>query len=159
MDRDLKVNRAHRSLTPKRSDGRPRVIIAKMHHNQDCMDILKRAREQAPLRLGGEQISIYQDFTASFAKARAAFNERKALRSRQDVRFGLLFPAKLRITFNGEDWLFLEPAEAMDHVNRNITPASAAENRATLSCPHTDPVSSQEAALLYPLKLNVKMKD
>ena len=129
MDRDLQVDRTHRSLAPKRSDGRPRVIIAKMHHDQDCMDILKRARERAPLRLGGEQISIYPDFTTNVAQARAAFNDvKKTLRGRQGVRYGLLFPAKLRITFNGEDRLFLKPAEAMDYVNRNITPASAAEN-------------------------------
>lgn len=101
----------------------------KMHRDQDCMDILKRARERATLRLGGEQISLYPDFTASNAKARAAFNDvKKTLRGHQGARYGLLFPAKLRITFNGEDRLFLEPAEAMDYVNRNITPASAVEN-------------------------------
>ena len=31
MERDLKGDRAHRSLAPKRLDGRPWVIMAKMH--------------------------------------------------------------------------------------------------------------------------------
>lgn len=145
MDRDLKADRAYHSLAPKRSDGRPRVIIAKMHHDQDCMEILKRAIERAPLRLGGEQISIYLDFTA-----RATFNDvRKMLRGCQAVRYGLIFPARLRIMLNGEDQLFLEPAKAMVCEQEHNSSISSGKWTVTLSRPYTDPVSSQETALLY----------
>ncbi|XP_046874005.1 uncharacterized protein LOC124466256 [Hypomesus transpacificus] len=99
LDKDVLVDRSHRSLGPRRPDGKPRAIVAKLHYYQDCVDVLSRARSQAPLRFNGVSIAIFPDYTASVAKARAAFTEvRKLLHKREDVRFGILFPARLRIT-------------------------------------------------------------
>lgn len=122
MDRDLRVDRSHHSLAPRKPGGRPRVIIAKMHHFQDCIDILRRAREGAPLRFNGEPVGVYLDYTTSVARARAAFNDvKKVLRGRQEVRYGLLFPARLCITYKDLDQEFVDPAKAMEFVNRHFT--------------------------------------
>ncbi len=61
MDKAPQVDRSHRSLAPRRPGGRPRVIIAKMHYYQECMDILKRARERALLSYDGQSVAIYPD--------------------------------------------------------------------------------------------------
>lgn len=121
MDKDVLVDRSHRSLGPKRQDGKPRAIVAKLHYYQDCVEILRRARTQAPLRLHGQPVAIFPDYTTAVAKARAAFTEvRRALRDKQGVRFGILFPARLRISYEGDDKEFVDPGEAMDYVKRRI---------------------------------------
>lgn len=121
MDRDVKIDRSHRSLVPRKPGDKPRTIIAKLHYDGDCMEILRKARERAPLNYNGNQITIFPDYTASVAKARAAFGDvRRALRGRQGVRYGLLFPARLRISYDGEEKEFRNASEAMDYVKRKI---------------------------------------
>lgn len=127
LDKDVLVDRAHRTLAPRRSDGKPRAIIAKLHYYQDCVEVLSRARARAPLRINGETIAIFPDYAASVARARAAFTEvRRLLRNRQGVRFGILFPARLRITHNGEEKEFTDADKAMGYVKKNIAPATEA---------------------------------
>lgn len=87
------------------------------------MEILQKARERAPPNYNGKQITIFPDYTASVARARAAFSDvRRVLRGRQGVRYGLLFPARLRITHDGEEKEFRNATEAMDYVKRKIAP-------------------------------------
>lgn len=121
LDKEVLVDRSHRSLRPLIPGGKPRVIVAKLHYYQDCVEVLRRARSQAPLQLNGTSISIFPDYTANVAKARAAFTDvRKLLREQRGVRYGLLFPAQLRITYNGADREFLDPDKAMAYVKKYI---------------------------------------
>lgn len=124
LDRDVLVDRSHRSLAT-RQNGRTRAIIAKLHYHQDCAEILSRvrtvARDRKPLTFNGQRIAIFPDYATSVAKARAAFTEaRKLLHNCQGVRFGILFPARLRITHNGEEKEFTDAAEAMTYINEKI---------------------------------------
>lgn len=121
LDKDILVDRSHRGMGQNKH-GKPRVIVARLHYYQDCLNVLRRARERAPLRYQGEQISIFPDYTETVAKARAAFNNvRNILRGRRDVRYGILFPARLRISYKGDDKEFLNPDEAMTYVKHTIT--------------------------------------
>ena len=125
LDKDVLVDRSHRSLAPRKPGGRPRVIVAKLHYFQDCVEVLNRARSRAPLRYNGETVAIFPDYTARVAKARAAFTEvRKLLHNRQNVRFGILYPARLRITHNGEEKEFTDAEKAMSYVKKHIIPAA-----------------------------------
>lgn len=127
LDKEPLIDRSHRSLGPRKPDGRPRAIVAKLHYHQDCLEVLRRARTQGQLRFDGHPITIFPDFTASVAKARAAFTGvRKLLRDRPGVRYGILFPARLRISYKGENKEFLDPDEAMVYVMENIV--SSAES-------------------------------
>lgn len=120
-DRDVKIDRSHRGAPRKPGDDRPRVIIAKMHYDGDAVDILRRAREKAPLMYNGKRISIFQDYTTGVAKARSAFSDaRKALQGRRDVRFGLFYPARFRITFKNDTKEFTDPAKAMVYIQNTI---------------------------------------
>ncbi|KAJ8396740.1 hypothetical protein AAFF_G00015780 [Aldrovandia affinis] len=81
LDKDLVIDRSHRSLQPKHPSGKPRAIIAKLHYYQDCADILRRAREAGPLQFNGTAILIFPDYPPSVAQARSAFIDvRKLLR-------------------------------------------------------------------------------
>lgn len=123
LDRDVKI------APRKPGDGRPRVIVAKMHYDGDAVDILRRAREKAPLMYNGKKISIFQDYTSGVAKARSAFSDaRKALQGRRDVRFGLFYPARFRITFKNDNKEFTDPAKAMDYIQNTILTGTEGES-------------------------------
>lgn len=128
LDKDVLIDRSHRSLAPRKPGGKPRAIVAKLHYFQDCVEVLNRARTRAPIRYNGESIAIFPDYTSRVAKARAAFTEvRKLLRNRQNVRFGILFPARLRVTHNGEEKEFTDAEKAMTYVRKHIIPAEERE--------------------------------
>ncbi|KTF86596.1 hypothetical protein cypCar_00049370 [Cyprinus carpio] len=121
--KDVKIDRSHRAFAPKkpRDTERPRVIIAKLHYDGDAADILRRAKDQSPLIYNGKRIAIFPDYTTSVAKARAAFTDaRKALRGRRDVRFGLLYPARFKITYKEDSKEFSDAVKAMDYIKKTI---------------------------------------
>lgn len=126
MDKEVLIERSHRSLTQRRPDGKPRVIIAKLHNDGDAMDVLRRARDRGgQLKHGGNPIAIFPDYTAGVAKARAAFTDvRKMLRGRRGVRYGILYPARLRITHDGEEKEFVDAAKAMAYVKTKVIPTT-----------------------------------
>lgn len=121
LEKEPLIDRSHRTPGQKKPGGKPRVIVAKLHYYQDCAEILRRARTRGPLRFNDAHITILPDYTASVAKARAAFTDvKRLLRNRQGVRYGLLFPAQLRITHGEEDKEFADPNKAMAYVKENI---------------------------------------
>lgn len=124
LDEAPLVDRSHRSLQPTPRPGQhPRTIVARLHYYRDCVNILRLAREKQRIKLKDMSISVFPDFTARVAKARAAFNSaRQQLRGLQGVRFGILHPAKLRITFNGKEKTFVDPKEAETYIAKSITP-------------------------------------
>ena len=109
------------SHSSTKSGGKPRAIIANLHYHQDCIEILRRAREAGPLQYNGATIFVFPDCPPSVARARAAFKEvRRLLQGRDNIRYDIMHPARLRITYNGTEKLFQEAAEAMAHVKANI---------------------------------------
>ncbi|KAL7841493.1 hypothetical protein SRHO_G00251840 [Serrasalmus rhombeus] len=100
-------------LTPRKPNGKPWVVITKLHYYQDCVHVLCRVRESGPLRYKGEPIAIFPDYTTKVAKAKAFNNVQNLLRGRRDVRYGIIFPARLRISFNGDVKEFLDPEKVM----------------------------------------------
>lgn len=119
------LERSHRTPGQQKPGGRPRVIVAKLHYYQECVEVLQRARTRGPLRFKDTPITVVPDFTSSVAKARAEFTGvRKLLRDRRGVRYGLLYPARLRISHGEEDIVFDNPVTAMAYVKEKIISAS-----------------------------------
>uniref|UniRef100_A0AAY4BBS2 Uncharacterized protein n=1 Tax=Denticeps clupeoides TaxID=299321 RepID=A0AAY4BBS2_9TELE len=89
------LDRVHRSFLPGPRQGNPpRVIVAHFHYYQDCENILRLAKEKHRINIKDMSISVFPDFTAKVAKARAAFNDiRQQLRGMEGVKFG---PGSLR---------------------------------------------------------------
>ncbi|KAL7865919.1 hypothetical protein SRHO_G00111660 [Serrasalmus rhombeus] len=112
------LDRSHRTLQPKPKTGdRPRVIVCRFHYHSDCVDILRRARELRQIKVRDQIISIFPDYTAKVARARAVFNEvRRQLRGIDSARYGLIHPARLRITYNGIEKDFVSAEEASHYV-------------------------------------------
>lgn len=127
-------DRAHRSLAPKPTDTRrPRPIIVRVHHDQVRREILRLSREKGELYFRERRVHIFQDWPADVARRRAAFKDVKArLRGVPGVRYGLLHPAKLQVTFQGKREVFDKPEDVEAFFNRAIAPqvngtANAAE--------------------------------
>lgn len=121
MDRDIKMDRLHRIATPRTTGDREklRVVIAKLHHDRDATEILRKARERAPLIYNANRIAIFPDYTS----ARVAFTDvRKMLRGRRGVRYGQLYPARLCVSYKDEDKEFLDPMKAMEFIQMKVIP-------------------------------------
>lgn len=116
------LDRAHRTLREKPREGMPpRPFVARIHFFHVRILILQRAGEASPLLYNGKRVSVFPDYTSSVAKKRAAFSTvKRNLRSHPDVKFGLLYPAVLRVTMpDGSSHRFEDPTAATDFVNKN----------------------------------------
>lgn len=124
------LDRSRRSLqpAPRRGD-KPRVIVARLHYFQDCANILRLARAKQQIRVDEMTISVYPDYTTRVARARAGYNTvRQQLRGLEGVRYGILYPARLRITYNNQERIFSTPEEAQTYISRNISAREASRS-------------------------------
>lgn len=126
MDREIMVDRSHRTPQVQRVKEKPRPIIAKLHYYQDSVEVLRRARQAGgALKYRQALISIFPDYPPSVARARSAFNDvKQLLRGRAGVRYGVIHPAKFRITHHGIEKDFLDPEAAMSYVKASVIAAN-----------------------------------
>ena len=121
---DLILDRAHRSLGPRREGGPPRAFIVRFHEYSHKELVLKWAKKKGNIDYRGFRFRIYEDYAPSLAKKRAVFNRVKAmLHKDKEVTFGMLYPARLRITMTrGGTTHYFDSAEAAeDFYLRNKT--------------------------------------
>lgn len=113
------LDRAHRSLRPKPRQG-SRPVIVRFHRYIDKEKVLQWAKEHRDMTYRGHRIKFYEDFSANVAKRRAAFNQVKSALFQKGIRFGMIYPARLRITFNGVNRVFDSPEQAELFYRENI---------------------------------------
>lgn len=120
LDEEPLLDRAHRTLQPvPKPNERPRPVVVRFHYYKDCVMVLRRAREARQITVGDMRISIFPDHTAKVARARAAFNEvRGLLRGKGGVRYGLFYPARLRISYKGTEKDFDTAEDAKAYIRK-----------------------------------------
>lgn len=107
----LELDRAHRSPGSKPPQG-SRPIIVRFHKYIQKECVLLWAKKSRDVSYRGHPIRIFEDFSATIAKKRASFNKIKSLLYKEGIRFGLIYPARLRVTFNGQTRIFDSAEEA-----------------------------------------------
>ena len=107
----LELDRAHRSLGPKPPQG-SRPFIVRFHKYSHKERVLMWAKRNRDVTYQGHSIRIFEDFSAALAKKRAAFNKVKSMLFKDGIRFGLLYPARLRVSMNGQTRMFDSADEA-----------------------------------------------
>lgn len=119
----MPIERAHR-VGALRHDGpnqRSREIIIKFLNFTDKMQVMRAARKMNTLIYEGKKVMFFPDFSVDLRKQRRLFDPVKRqlaeLRGR-DLRFGLIYPAKLLVTFEGKRRIFDTPTEANVFVQR-----------------------------------------
>lgn len=80
----------------------------------------------------GDKIRIQPDYTQAVAKQWAEFNEvRGLLRNYEEIRYGLWYPAELRIMApDGMRTSFKDPKQAKDFIMKNLKRATGRCDRA-----------------------------
>lgn len=115
--RPLVLSRGHRvGRKPSGVSGakqtRPRTFLVCFHSFQDKQRIINRRKQELYFR--GHRVFFYEDFSAELGKKRAAFKEVKSLLYGKGVRFGLLYPAQLRVMHEGKKHYFDTPEAAKE---------------------------------------------
>lgn len=115
------INIAHHT-GPRLEDGKSRCMIARLFSLERKRLIMRLAGESGNLIFHGKRIRIYPDLTADLVKRRALFNEVQAHLRDANVRYGLLFPCKLIVTFANKTMSFTDHKEAMVFYDQVVNP-------------------------------------
>ena len=110
----LELDRAHRSLGLRRDGGPPRAIIVRFHRYIQKELVLEWAKKNRNIAYKDFTVRIYEDFSPSIVKKRATFNHVKSLLYKEGggTRFGVVYPARLRITMGVHSGTFDSAEEA-----------------------------------------------
>lgn len=115
------LDRAHRSLRPRpHAEESPRPLIIRFHRYIVKETVMSWAKSHKDMSYKGHKIKIYEDFSTEVAKKRAAFNKVKSLLYQKGVRFGMLYPARLRVSRNGVERIFDSPEAAETFYHQNF---------------------------------------
>lgn len=125
LEKPPTIDRAHRTLRSKPTQDNipPRAFVVKCHYFSEKESLLKKAIEMKSVTTAdGDHIRILPDFTQTVSKQRAAFTEvRGLLRGCEGVRYGLRYPAILRITTaDGQEASFKDPKLAKEFVLKRV---------------------------------------
>ncbi|KAI4826797.1 hypothetical protein KUCAC02_030228 [Chaenocephalus aceratus] len=112
LSKPPELERAHRSLAPRPGPGgRPRPFLICFHHFQEREKVLRWNR-QHELKYRDTSLRVYPDVSAITAKKRAAFNKIKQALDQKGVKCRLLFPARLKVSFEDGTFTFETPEDA-----------------------------------------------
>ena len=120
FDKPPELERAHRSLGQKPKEERPtRPFVVCFHRFLEKEKALRWARAN-DMKFQGTPLRIYPDLSAALARKRATFKEIKHLLYKKNVRFNLLHPARLRVEFDKQTFIFSSPEEAQQFYDRRV---------------------------------------
>ncbi|KAJ1092278.1 hypothetical protein NDU88_005389 [Pleurodeles waltl] len=101
------VERAHRaSVAPHRPGAPPRAIIARLLNYKDRDCVLRAGRMSERAVFENCKISIYPDYTNKVQTSRKGFMEVKAKLRAMNVRYMLLYSARLKVISGGKSHFF-----------------------------------------------------
>lgn len=114
------LERAHRTPTFRAGQrSSPRTFLVCFSRFQQKEAALRWARNHE-LKYQGATIRVYQDVSTTLAKKRAAFNGVKQALYQKNVRFHLLYPARLRVMCGDDVFTFDSPDEAQKFHDRRF---------------------------------------
>ncbi|KAE8292510.1 LINE-1 retrotransposable element ORF1 protein [Larimichthys crocea] len=112
------IERAHRIAGQRPATGdRPRPILARFLRSSDRDAVLRAARNKGKLSWGNTTIMLFPDYSRATQMKRDKFKECKKKLHEREVRFRMLFPAKLRIETGQGERAFECPREAMAFID------------------------------------------
>lgn len=108
------IERAHR--LPGRSQSNrpatPRVLIVKFLNFQDKVRVMRAARAKGKVTCDGQEIMFFPDLSVDLHRRRRGFDRVKQQLRSMNIRYGIMYPAKLRVTSDGRTREFETPADA-----------------------------------------------
>lgn len=117
------IEHAHRSMVQQKNQNvGPRPILVKFLCLQDKRKVQRLAREKKELKLDGERIYIYPDYSAGLLLKRRQFDPIKKKLRDLDMDYSLLYLSTLRIIVGGKPMLFDNPEQAESYVRDILSP-------------------------------------
>lgn len=108
----LVLERAHR-IGPRRDPGaNPRTLIMKFLNDRDKVAVMRAARDQRRIRYKDHDVRLYPDFAPGVVQQRKKFDSIRAKLREAGIKHGLMFPTKLRLTYEGKTYTFSSAQEA-----------------------------------------------
>lgn len=91
----------------------PRTFIAKFLNIRDPDAILRLSRVKGNIPLGNKMVAVFPDFSAEVQKRRRTFMEVKRRLRVKNLKYAMLFPARLRVEGGDRVHFFEDRKEAM----------------------------------------------
>ncbi|KAJ8375250.1 hypothetical protein SKAU_G00058300 [Synaphobranchus kaupii] len=108
------IERAHR-LPGRAQSNRtppPRVLIMKFLNFQDTVRVMRTARAKGKVLYREQEVMFFPDLSAELHRQRRRFDGVKQQLRSLNIRYGIVYPAKLRLTIDGRPHEFESPADA-----------------------------------------------
>uniref|UniRef100_H3AG66 L1 transposable element RRM domain-containing protein n=1 Tax=Latimeria chalumnae TaxID=7897 RepID=H3AG66_LATCH len=122
----LEIERAHRALGPRPAPGqRPRAFIVKLLRFPTRELLLRTARLKGQLNWKENRISLFPDWSRDLQIKRQRFWETRKILREQNIKYGLFYPAVLKITLNGETRAFTDPEEVKKFLAEGEVPRNS----------------------------------
>lgn len=94
-------------------------MLARLLNYRDREVVLCLTREKGAVHINGAKISFYPDISAEVQRKRSKFMDVKKRLQRLQLKYAMLFPARLRITAGDQNHFFENAQEAADWLDRN----------------------------------------
>lgn len=126
------VNVAHRIGPLEKNDTgqeKSRCMIVRVHSSEVRQTIIRLASQRGKqgIYYQEKRLSFYPDLTAEQREQRAVFDDVRAALRKTKLRYGVVYPGKLIITFNKITHTFTKASEAMDFFKTTIEPSLLSE--------------------------------
>uniref|UniRef100_H2ZUV6 L1 transposable element RRM domain-containing protein n=1 Tax=Latimeria chalumnae TaxID=7897 RepID=H2ZUV6_LATCH len=120
-DLPLQIERARHTLGPRPTPGqRPRAFVIKLLCFPTRELLLKAARDKGQLKWKQHRVYLFPDWSRDLQAKRQRFWEVRKLLREKGVRYGLFYPAILKITYWGETQSFTDPDEVKKFLTQNV---------------------------------------
>ncbi len=111
------IERAHR-LQDRHVRNTPRIFIVRFLSSKDKDKVLQTIHAQGKITYDEREVTFFQDIARETHLKRQKYYEVKQKLKDMDIRYGIAFPAKLRITHAGQECIFESPAEVENFISK-----------------------------------------
>ena len=110
---ELRVERAHRSLTAKPpADATPRSIVAKLSSYRVKDELIRLAWKKKGFFYMGKKVNLDNDYASGVIKKRNDYDGAKEVLKANNIRFKTRFPARLRVEYEDGHKMYESAEEA-----------------------------------------------
>uniref|UniRef100_A0A8C4RGP3 L1 transposable element RRM domain-containing protein n=1 Tax=Erpetoichthys calabaricus TaxID=27687 RepID=A0A8C4RGP3_ERPCA len=107
---DNEIATAYRTKIP--STFKPRSFIVRFERLRCKLDVMALLRHKQEIIFENNLIRIFPDFSPSTAAKRRSYNDIKRMLREADIKYSLLYPAKLKVEVQDRHYIFFSKEEA-----------------------------------------------
>nr|XP_033818516.1 IgGFc-binding protein-like [Geotrypetes seraphini] len=124
FDKPLEIDRAHQVPSHKLTNARyPRPIVFRLLRYSQIPEIMARARVKSPLKRDGYSILFVPDLSKKTAQLRKQMLAYRPKLKELNAKYGMMYPARMRVTLNNNTKDFTEPSALADFIEE-MSPSS-----------------------------------